>query len=491
MTVSTTISKSGPYAGSGTTGPFLVDFRFLEDSHLRVVKTSASGADSTLTLNTDYTVSGVGGDTGTVTLVSALLVGEKLTIIRSVPATQEADYVQNDRFPSESHERALDKLTMLVQQNAEVISRALVVPETDPTGLNTVLPSQANRAGTVMVFDENGEPIVGPGLGNVNTVAQNVANIGVVAGDINNVNTVAADIASVNTVAADIASVNTVAADIASVNTVATNIADVKTVAANIGDINEAVANLPDLAGKVSKTSDTGAAVIPSGPEIDQPGTATPGMFRHNEDVDDFEGYRGGAWKRFSDAANIDYDNTGTGLTATNVQDAVSELRASLLSSLQWLGVPVGQEFHLDPEAPLPPKDDPNFRYVVLTAGQSGAGGYNEGVLTSETVTGSDPEITATAVVSLAESPLFNKTIDLLNTSRTFVRPGVGGGAIVNSQNRAHAHTATQTQETMSAPVGPGYGDVARTPGGIATSSSGGAEANPRYIPRTFLMRIM
>lgn len=144
MTVLTTTAKSGPYAGAGTTGPFTVGFRFLDNAHLRVVKTSAAGVESTLALNTDYTVTGAGGTTGTVTLTAALAVGEKLTIIRNVPATQEADYVAGDAFPAESHETALDKLTMLVQQLVETAGRALTAPVS--AVVSTTLPyPEANK----------------------------------------------------------------------------------------------------------------------------------------------------------------------------------------------------------------------------------------------------------------------------------------------------------------------------------------------------------
>ena len=57
--------------------------------------------------------------------MAPLATNERLTILRAVPATQEADYVQNDAFPAESHERALDKLTMIAQQQAEQLSRTL------------------------------------------------------------------------------------------------------------------------------------------------------------------------------------------------------------------------------------------------------------------------------------------------------------------------------------------------------------------------------
>ena len=130
MTVPTSTAKSGPYAGAGTTGPFTVGFRFLENAHIQVIKTSSAGVDTILALTADYTVTGAGGASGTVTLGTALAVGEKLTIVRNVPFTQDADYVQNDAFPAESHERALDKLTMQTQQLLEAVDRALQVPVT-------------------------------------------------------------------------------------------------------------------------------------------------------------------------------------------------------------------------------------------------------------------------------------------------------------------------------------------------------------------------
>jgi hypothetical protein len=150
MTVSTSIYKAGPYAGSGTTGPFTVTFRFLANSHLRVIKTSTTGSETTLNLGVDYSVTGAGGASGTVTLTSPLLTGEKLTIVRNVPLTQETDYVFDDSFPAESHEQALDKLTMITQQLAEEVDRAVkVLPSStdDPDALiASIKTSEQNAA---------------------------------------------------------------------------------------------------------------------------------------------------------------------------------------------------------------------------------------------------------------------------------------------------------------------------------------------------------
>ncbi len=64
-----------------------------------------------------------------------------------------------------------------------------------------------------------------------------------------------------------------------------------------------------------------------------------------------------------------------------------------------------------------PPTGNP-YRYIKLTASDS----YNTGVLTSESVTGSAPLVVATAVISLAGSPINGQTVNLVNTEELFER---------------------------------------------------------------------
>lgn len=87
----------------------------------------------------------------------------------------------------------------------------------------------------------------------------------------------------------------------------------------------------------------------------------------------------------------------------------------------QWLGTPIGG--YITPFA-APPKDNPKFRYVLCTAGNTGAGGYNEGILTGETVTGTAPLLIAKATISLAGSPMNGVEIPLINTEGRFVGAG-------------------------------------------------------------------
>ncbi|PTM92862.1 hypothetical protein [Mycoplana dimorpha] len=97
----------------------------------------------------------------------------------------------------------------------------------------------------------------------------------------------------------------------------------------------------------------------------------------------------------------------------------------------QPIGVPIPLLDNLAGVA-APPKDKA-YRYVRLSAGLTGAGGYNEGLLTAETVSGTAPLVEATAVINLAGSPINGRTIDLVNTSRRFLRAG-SAGQVENDQ---------------------------------------------------------
>lgn len=157
MTINTNLSRV-QYNGNGVTTAFAFASRVLEDSHLRVLRqVIATGVVTELILNSGgadgFSVAGVGGDSCTVNVVTAPKLytdpdGERLTILRNVPLTQTADYVENDPFPAETHEKALDKLTMIEQQQDDQITRSAKLPETSAVGLNVVLPQTPvnNRA---------------------------------------------------------------------------------------------------------------------------------------------------------------------------------------------------------------------------------------------------------------------------------------------------------------------------------------------------------
>lgn len=143
MTVPNTTSRD-QQNGNGITLAFTVPFRILNQTHIRVLLTVA-GVTTEQALTTNYSVSGVGNQNTTVTFVVPPPPASKITFLLNVPATQETDYVPNDPFPAESHEAALDKLTMLVQQLNEVAGeggRTIKIPA-EVSGVSTTLPVPA------------------------------------------------------------------------------------------------------------------------------------------------------------------------------------------------------------------------------------------------------------------------------------------------------------------------------------------------------------
>ena len=169
MTVSSTSNRK-TYVGDAVTTSFATSpVVFFDTSDLVVyVVVTATGVATTLVENTDYTVTGGDGSTGTVDLsggsspYGAPAATEEVVIVREVPATQESDLVNNDGSDAEVIEDALDKLTMLAQQNAANVERNLRQPESDPDDI-AALPTFVDRASKYLAFDADGDPVATAG----------------------------------------------------------------------------------------------------------------------------------------------------------------------------------------------------------------------------------------------------------------------------------------------------------------------------------------
>ena len=217
MTISTTTSRVS-YGGNSVTKIFAVPFRFLRNGDLVVELVDAAGAVTTHVLNTDYTVTGADLDAGgTVTMITPPASGERLVIRRVVEATQETDYISGDPFPAESHERALDRLTMLVQQNQEALTRTLQLPPTSDADASAI----------------------------------NVEAVEVVAG-------IAADVSAVAGISADVSTVAAIDADVTTVAGIAT---DIEAVSAALG-VSAFAKTLIDDADAAAARATLGAASI-------------------------------------------------------------------------------------------------------------------------------------------------------------------------------------------------------------------------------------
>lgn len=115
-TVPSDASRVG-YSTNGSTTVFSVPFVFFDNTDLQVILVNnTSGVETTLTLTTNYTVTGGNGAAGSITTTATYASGSTLVIQREVPYTQEIDYSPNDGFPAEVNEEGLDRATMQAQQ---------------------------------------------------------------------------------------------------------------------------------------------------------------------------------------------------------------------------------------------------------------------------------------------------------------------------------------------------------------------------------------
>jgi hypothetical protein len=115
MSVSTLTSQVTYAGNASTSAAYPTTFPFFDATDLSVVV--STGTIATKLLNgTDYTVSGGSGATGSITTTSAIPNTSTVVIARNTAKTQLTSYTTGDRFPASAQEKALDKLTLMVQE---------------------------------------------------------------------------------------------------------------------------------------------------------------------------------------------------------------------------------------------------------------------------------------------------------------------------------------------------------------------------------------
>ena len=182
MTITTTTARK-EYTGNGSTDTFAYDFKIIQDSDLKVyVVTTATGASALKTITTHYTVSGAGSASGgNVVMGTPPTSSETLVITREVPYTQAVDYIENDAFPADTHESALDKLTMLTQQLQRDSNRSLVLPVSAPDTVSATMPDPTINDGKLLGIASDGLSIEAT-TGRVSTVSASTSTVAVSSG---------------------------------------------------------------------------------------------------------------------------------------------------------------------------------------------------------------------------------------------------------------------------------------------------------------------
>lgn len=168
MTIASTYSPP-QYTGNAVTIAFAFPFVFFAASEL-VVDLFDTGTGAAVSPQPvlggagtyDYTVTGVqDADTGeylagaSITFNTAPPANFRITVYREVVNQQNTSLSNNSRFPAKTVEAALDRRTLIDQQQAEQLGRAIVAPISDGAP-NMVLPVATSRANRMPIFDSVG-----------------------------------------------------------------------------------------------------------------------------------------------------------------------------------------------------------------------------------------------------------------------------------------------------------------------------------------------
>ena len=179
MAVSSTATVVS-YTGNGSTTSFAVTFPFQgtgSAAELEVVqRTIATGAETTLSYTTHYTVTGGSGSTGTVVMASAPADTVQIHIRRTTTRTQTVDYTANDPFPADTHELALDRLAMGMHEIQEELDRSFKVSRTNSITTPEFVDDASTRASKLLGFSSDGNTLQAT-TGRVSTVS--VSNVAV------------------------------------------------------------------------------------------------------------------------------------------------------------------------------------------------------------------------------------------------------------------------------------------------------------------------
>lgn len=158
MTINTVAAndrRAGPYTATASQTVFSYDFPVYDEGDLTVSRVR-SGTQTTLTLTTDYTVTGVGEEAGgTIVLVTGATVGDSITITGDTPLERTAYFQDGGDFTAEALNQDFNRLTMMMQERADPSSANVLLYTADDFSAGNQ-PTAALRASTVIGYDSTG-----------------------------------------------------------------------------------------------------------------------------------------------------------------------------------------------------------------------------------------------------------------------------------------------------------------------------------------------
>lgn len=280
MSVQNITRRAGPYVGTGLVSAYTFAFKVFRPEDVKVVRSEsadASAQDEALKFGTDYTVKlNANQDEkagGTVTLVSPLAEGLRLSILSAITPDQQMVLTNHDGFLPTTLNDSADKAIALIQELKEEVGRSLRVPasaDKTPEDLTEeLLSTQADARKFADAAQQSAEEakkseeqtkvyaeaatVIVPFKDEIKTVADNIETVKTVGQNVESVKSVAAIKDETVAVAGALDDIGTAAApeNLAAYKTVAT-IKDQVVTDAEISTEIVTVANMKDHVVTVS-----------------------------------------------------------------------------------------------------------------------------------------------------------------------------------------------------------------------------------------------
>ncbi len=175
MTVSSLTVKNS-YNADNTTTSFAYTFPIHSTSELTVILRASNGTETIQSITTHYSIVDNGSAGGQVIFGTAPATGNTVVLLRDTNLTQETDYIANDPFPAETHEAALDKITLQQQELQEELNRAIKISRSNDIASSEITQTAATRAGKLLAFDSSGNLEVSLDASSIATNATAAAN---------------------------------------------------------------------------------------------------------------------------------------------------------------------------------------------------------------------------------------------------------------------------------------------------------------------------
>ncbi len=164
--------KSYAVAQSVTQTSFDVTFAFFDANDLNVYVDDQEKA-----LNTDYTVTGGNGSTGSISIsVTGATGGSTVVITRDIELKRTTDFPPSGPFAVATLNTELDKLVAISADLNDLATRAITLPDSDTTSTLT-LPSVDDRKSKYLAFDTSGLISMTAGTADVTPISSTMSPI--------------------------------------------------------------------------------------------------------------------------------------------------------------------------------------------------------------------------------------------------------------------------------------------------------------------------